>query len=155
MRRAWALAPLFVSLLAASVVRAADPTGLWWAEGGPAPVELTGCVDALCGRVVWLRSPLDEDGCLVRDAENPDPALRKRSLIGIDLLQDLRPSDADRHEWTGGEIYDPTSGRIYRAVLRMDGTDRLPLRGYLGIELLGRTTTWIRVGREMQCREAA
>jgi uncharacterized protein (DUF2147 family) len=155
MGRAWLLAPFLVALLAAPVVHAANPTGLWWAEGGAAQVEIMRCGDALCGRVVWLRSPLDEGGCLVRDAENPDPALRKRSLIGIDLLQDLRPSAGDLEEWTGGEIYDPTSGRTYRAVLRMDGGDRLRLRGYLGIELLGRTTTWIRVGREMQCREAA
>jgi uncharacterized protein (DUF2147 family) len=155
MRLASTLATLLVSLLAASQVGAADPTGRWWAEGGAAQVEITRCGDALCGRVAWLRAPLDESGCLVRDAENPDPALRGRSLIGVDLLQNLRPSAGDPSEWTGGEIYDPTSGRVYRAALRMDGPDHLRLRGYLGIQLLGRTTTWIRVGREMQCREPA
>jgi uncharacterized protein (DUF2147 family) len=149
------IALFFPSLLAASAVRAEDPTGLWWAEGGAAQVEITRCGEALCGRVAWLRAPLDPSGCPLRDAENPDPALRARSMIGIDLLQDLRPSASHPGEWSGGEIYDPTSGRVYRAVLRMDGPDHLRLRGYLGIELLGRTTTWIRVGREMQCREPA
>jgi uncharacterized protein (DUF2147 family) len=139
-------------LLAGVPARAADPTGLWWAEGGAAQVEIDRCGEALCGRVVWLRSPFDGDGCPARDRENPDPALRSRSLIGIELLRGLRRlGDAD--EWTGGEVYDPTGGRTYRAALRMDGPDRLRLRGYLGIRLLGRTTTWFRVGGERQCRE--
>jgi len=154
-RRPASLALLVAWLVAPHLAHAGDPIGLWWAEGGAAQVEIARCGDALCGRVAWLRSPLDEDGCLVRDAENPDPALRGRALVGIDLLQELRPSAENPNEWTGGEIYDPTSGRVYRAVLRMDGPDHLRLRGYLGFELLGRTTTWIRVGREMRCREPA
>jgi len=40
-------------------------------------------------------------------------------------------------------------------VLEMEAPDRLRVRGYLGIRLLGRTTTWIRVGAENQCREHA
>jgi uncharacterized protein (DUF2147 family) len=155
MRRAWLLVLFGVALLGGQDARGADPTGLWWAEGGAAQIEITRCGDALCGRIVWLRSPLDESGCPVRDAENPDAALRGRGLIGIDLLERLRPSSHDRREWAGGYVYDPTSGRSYSAVLRMDGPDRIQLRGYLGFELLGRTTTWFRVGGELQCREAA
>ena len=149
------LAVLLLLWPAPSLASAADPTGLWWAEGGAAQVEVVRCGDALCGRVAWLRSPLDESGCLVRDRENPDPALRGRSVIGIELLRDLRRSHEESDGWVGGKIYDPGSGRTYRAVLRMDGPDRLRLRGYLGIQLLGRTATWIRVGSEMQCRQDA
>jgi uncharacterized protein (DUF2147 family) len=37
----------------------------------------------------------------------------------------------------------------------LEGDDRLRLRGYLGIPLIGRTTTWTRVGSENRhCREA-
>jgi uncharacterized protein (DUF2147 family) len=153
MRRTRACVPAFVLLFAAPAAQAADPTGLWWAEGGAAKVEIAPCGDALCGRVAWLRSPFDEHGCLLRDEANPDPALRDRSLVGIELLRDLRPSDEEQGEWNGGEVYDPTSGRTYSAVLHMKGPDRLRLRGYLGIRLLGRTTTWIRVGAELQCRD--
>ena len=42
---------------------AATPVGLWYAEGGAAQVAIEPCGETLCGRVVWLRSPLDEDGC--------------------------------------------------------------------------------------------
>jgi len=146
---------LAVLLLAPALARAKDPTGLWWAEGGAAQVEIVRCGDALCGNVVWLRSPFDPNGCPLRDEHNPDPALRAREVLGLRLLHGLRRPDSDAHEWQGGEIYDPGGGRNYSATLRMDGPDRLKLRGYLGFRVLGRTTNWIRVSEPMQCNESA
>ena len=133
--------------------QAGNPVGRWYAEGGAAQVDVYPCGEQqLCGRVVWLRSPFDEDGCALRDRSNPDPALRDRPLIGIEVLTGLRPSSDDR-EWIGGSIYDPVSGRTYRCTLEVVGENRVRLRGYIGVPLLGRTTTWIRVGSENQmCR---
>lgn len=42
---------------------AATPIGVWYAEGGAAQVEIRRCEATLCGRVVWLRSPLTDTGC--------------------------------------------------------------------------------------------
>jgi uncharacterized protein (DUF2147 family) len=152
-RTCWTLA-LAALLLTPASARAADPTGLWWADGGAAKVEIMRCGEALCGTVVWLRSPFDLNGCPLRDDKNPDPELRGREVLGLQLLHGLRPSGGDAGAWKGGRIYDPGAGRSYRATLRMEGPDRLKLRGYVGIRLLGRTTDWIRVREEMQCREA-
>jgi uncharacterized protein (DUF2147 family) len=127
------------------------PVGLWWAEGGAAQVEIGECNDGLCGTVIWLRSPFDENGCPVRDVRNPDVQERGRSLIGVEILRGLRATES-RDGWSGGEIYDPTSGRHYSAAVSLDGADRLRVRGYLGIRLLGRTTTWTRVHGEPVCR---
>ena len=71
----------------------AEPVGRWYAEGGAAVVEIAPCGDALCGRVVWLHSPLDEDGCELRDKNNPAPALRKRPVVGLQILGGLVASD--------------------------------------------------------------
>ena len=48
--------------------------------------------------------------------------------------------------YTGGSIIDPKSGRTYSAVMNLvDGnSDRLYLRGYIGIKALGRSQTWQR-----------
>ena len=135
--------------------QASDPSGLWWAERGSAQVEITRCDGALCGRVAWLRHPFGDHGCPLRDVENPDPALRGRPVVGIELLRNLRATPSSPGEWAGGEIYDPTSGRTYAAVLQVDGPDQLRVRGYLGFRLLGRTTTWFRVGSETTCNEGA
>jgi glucans biosynthesis protein C len=144
------LAALGVALPARSV--AATPVGLWYAEGGAAQVAIEKCDKALCGRVVWLRSPFDDDGCDLRDRNNPDSTLRRRKVTGLEILRDLRPQ-ADG-TWVDGTIYDPASGNTYTCRLTLDGDNRLWLRGYIGIPLLGRTATWTRVGAENHmCRE--
>lgn len=52
-------------------------------------------------------------------------------------------------EYQGGEILDPDTGSIYRCrfTLSSEG-DKLFLRGYLGVSLLGRTQTWLRTEGE-------
>jgi len=132
---------------------AASPVGLWYAEGGAAEVAIYPCSDGLCGRVVWLRSPIGDDGCELRDDKNPDPAARGKTIIGLIVLHGLKPLDAEGRQWVGGTIYDPVSGRTYSCNAWWDGDDRLFLRGFWGIQLIGRTTTWTRVGAEKrQCK---
>ena len=135
-----------LALGAAVRASAASPIGIWYAEGGAAQVSIERCGAELCGRVAWLRSPLDEDGCDLRDRNNPDPSLRGRRVEGLEVLRGLAPQ-ADG-TWANGRIYDPASGNTYTCHLSLDGNDRVRLRGYVGIPLLGRTTTWIRVGTE-------
>jgi uncharacterized protein (DUF2147 family) len=73
-------------------------------------------------------------------------------ILGLEILRGLHP--AGDATWDGGTIYDPATGRTYRCAASLDGPDRLLLRGYVGIRLLGRTTTWLRVGaEERSCAE--
>ena len=151
----WGKLLLSVALLVGGSQRvgfAASPLGLWYAEGGAAEVEIRACSDGLCGRVVWLRSPIGDNGCELHDDKNPDPAARGKPLIGLVVLHGLKQLDAEGRQWAGGTIYDPVSGRTYWCNARLDSDDRLFLRGFWGIELLGRTATWTRVGAEKrQC----
>jgi uncharacterized protein (DUF2147 family)/peptidoglycan/LPS O-acetylase OafA/YrhL len=138
--------------IALPALGAATPVGLWYAEGGAAQVAIEPCGTELCGRVVWLRSPLDDDGCDLRDRHNPDPTLHRRHVMGLEVLQGLKPQP--NGTWGSGSIYDPTTGNTYTCSLALDSDDRLRLRGYVGIPLLGRTTMWTRVGAENRlCRE--
>jgi uncharacterized protein (DUF2147 family) len=156
--RFWFLASLVVACgmspgLFVSAAFAASPIGLWYAEGGAAEVQIVPCSNTLCGKVVWLHSPLGEDGCDLRDDNNPDLSSRNRTILGLEVLRGLRQADDGGSVWTGGTIYDPTTGSTYSCNARMEGDDRLFLRGYFAIELLGRTTTWTRVGAEQRrCR---
>ena len=152
-RRSVALSPsaaalglLALGLIVGGRASAATPLGIWYAEGGAARVAIELCGEELCGRVVWLRSPLDEDGCDLQDRRNPDPMLRARKVEGLEILRGLtRQPDGT---WVNGRIYDPASGWTYTCQLALDGDDRVRLRGYVGIPLIGRTTTWTRVGAE-------
>jgi len=149
-----AAAVLLISIVVATTTAgaAAAPIGLWYAEGGAAQVAIEPCGGELCGRVVWLRSPLDDEGCDLRDRHNPDPALRGRRVVGLEVLRGLRPRPDGT--WASGSIYDPGTGNTYTCQVALDGADRLRLRGYVAIPLLGRTETWIRVGAENRiCRD--
>ena len=133
--------------LHATDAAAASAEGRWWAEGGSAQIEVRTCGqrDELCGTVVWLRSPFDVHGCELRDEHNPERDLRERPVLGLQILQGLKPSAGEEASWDGGEIYDPGSGRSFSCALTMDGEDRALLRGYFGIRLLGRTSTLLRL----------
>lgn len=50
---------------------------------------------------------------------------------------------AGPNQWEGGKILDPKTGKIYSAKMTLNG-DKLEVRGYLGVSLLGRTQTWER-----------
>lgn len=66
---------------------------------------------------------------------------RGRDVTSYDLVTGMRWSGS---EFAGGRIIDPESGRTYRATMRLDGADRLRVRGYVGVRALGRTQVWER-----------
>ena len=71
---------------------------------------------------------------------------RNKPIIGMTILRNFKISPTNPLEYAGGMILDPTSGKLYKSKLRLNSTGkRLSLRGYVGVELIGRSQTWIRV----------
>lgn len=153
----WAVGLLVVvpALVAAADAPApADAiVGFWRTDGGGAVVEIRPSGDTYTGRLVWLREsryPADDPrgigGQPVTDRHNPDPAARDRPLLGLELLTGLSYAVEDGEaRWRGGRIYDTENGKRYDCNVRLVDHDHLKLHGYIGIPLLGRTTTWTRV----------
>lgn len=125
---------------------AASALGIWTTAGGDSEIRIAPCGPALCGRIVWLKDPYDKHGKPARDTKNPVKAERSRPILGLEIVTAMRPARDDPGQWRDGRIYDPNSGNTYHAEMRLDGADRLKLRGYIGIPLFGRTTTWTRAG---------
>ena len=51
----------------------------------------------------------------------------------------------DGSRWSGGQILDPHNGKTYKVRLSLeDNGQKLDVRGYVGMPMLGRTQTWIR-----------
>jgi uncharacterized protein (DUF2147 family) len=68
--------------------------------------------------------------------------LRDRPLVGLQVLSGFVQIGS---QWSGGQVLDPESGKIYRASLTIeDAGKKLRLHGYIGIPLLGRTEHWQR-----------
>jgi uncharacterized protein (DUF2147 family) len=64
--------------------------------------------------------------------------------LGLEIIRDMKQEEPDKYG--GGNILDPRDGKVYHATLKLtpDG-QTLIVRGYLGIELLGKNTYWTRL----------
>jgi uncharacterized protein (DUF2147 family) len=119
---------------------------LWLTEERDAHVRIERVGATYEGRIVWLKEPdyPADDAMAGRpkvDRENPLEALRGTPIMGLRIVQGFRFDDG---EWRDGTIYDPNNGKTYRCRMWFDG-ETLRVRGYIGIPLLGRSTSWTRV----------
>jgi uncharacterized protein (DUF2147 family) len=74
--------------------------------------------------------------------EKCDGARHNQPVIGMTILWGLTKQG---DEYQGGAILDPESGNVYRARMKLDGEgEKLNVRGFIGVALLGRTQTWVR-----------
>lgn len=70
-------------------------------------------------------------------------SMKDRPVLGLRILWGMRK---DGDQWSGGQILDPQTGKIYTCTLRLeDGGRVLRVHGYIGISLFGRTVHWRRV----------
>ena len=131
---------LMLAPLAAAFAQ--DVIGKWKLEDGTAIVEVYQEGDVFNGKIVWLEKPTEADGSPAVDDKNPDPKLRTRQVIGLNMLSGLKKTGS---EYTGGTIYDPGNGKTYNCSMKVEG-DVLHVRGSLDKRgLLGRTMDWFRV----------
>lgn len=147
MRILWALA----ALLCISSAVAADrnsPVGLWQTiddkTGQPrSHVRIVEADGALEGRVekVLNRQPDDDPDGLCRPCKGER---KDKPVVGMTILWGLKPDGGT--VWAGGEILDPKNGKTYRCKMTVvDGGAKLDVRGFIGVSLIGRTQTWVRL----------
>jgi uncharacterized protein (DUF2147 family) len=73
----------------------------------------------------------------------PAPYTNK-PIIGLQVISGLKTDD--HVNFTDGKIIDPVSGKIYRLKGKLSPNGKkLFLRGYLGISVVGRSQTWLRI----------
>jgi len=127
-----------------------DITGAWMTDDGQAVIEVNACGDLRCGRIVWLKTPLDAKGRPLHDANNPNPAERQRPICGIQIVDGLTLQRDG--SWDAGRIYDPEEGKSYDAMMKASGS-RLEVTGYIGLKMMGETVVWTRqVSQFTPCR---
>ena len=69
-----------------------------------------------------------------------------KPIIGLTILQKMKVDPKDPNNYIGGEVLDPRGGKIYHGKARLNASgNRLTLRGYIGISMIGRSQTWIRM----------
>jgi uncharacterized protein (DUF2147 family) len=118
----------------------ASPLGFW--KNDDATFEIFADRGKLSGKVIAMREPRTPEGKDKTDIRNPDPSKRERPIIGLVFMSGFTQK-SDTH-WENGTIYDPKTGHTYSCFMDLDGTEKIKMRGFLGISLIGRTEVWTR-----------
>ncbi|MEA3117935.1 MAG: hypothetical protein QOI13_1205 [Paraburkholderia sp.] len=140
------LAGVMLTTAATAGADAADtPVGVWQTiddhtHQPKALVQITRQDDGtLNGKVIKGLNPNDSPDrrCTQCTDERKD-----QKILGMTIIKGMKK---DGDAWDGGKILDPEQGRVYRCQMHLeDGGQKLVVRGYIGVSLLGRSQTWIR-----------
>lgn len=96
--------------------------------------KLTGKIDSL------FLSPDEDQNPLCDECKGER---KDEQIIGMTILWNLKKKN---DKWSGGKILDPENGKIYGCKLEViENGNKLKIRGFLGLSLLGRTQYWEKV----------
>jgi uncharacterized protein (DUF2147 family) len=140
-----ALAGVLLAGAVTAMAQADSPIGTWQTiddhTGQPkALVQITQDSNgALDGKVIKGLGPNDQPD---RRCTECTDARKDQLILGMTIINDLKK---DGDGWDGGQILDPENGKVYKCKMHLeDGGQKLVVRGYIGVSLLGRSQTWIR-----------
>lgn len=136
---------LLLTGLAGAAFAQTSPIGLWKTiddETGKEKsyVRISEAGGVVTGKIEKLINPKEADPkCDKCTDERKD-----QPVVGMTIIRNVK-KDTDEL-WDGGDILDPNNGKVYKVRLKPeDGGKKLTVRGYIGMPMLGRSQTWIRV----------
>lgn len=143
----WSARFLVLCLMAlmAPVVSAAQvsPAGLWKTiddETGKARslVRIKVVDGVLTGSVERILDPGKANAVCEACVDD----LKNKPIVGMMIIREMRFDD---DQFEGGTILDPNNGKSYKCIIWLDGDgQKLNVRGYIGLPLLGRSQVWFR-----------
>lgn len=109
--------------------------------------------DDICG-YYYAQDPFSKEGSQVKIykasngtyegivcwVENP----AKKNYLNYKFLKGFK-YNAKEQEWQGGTIHHPGNGKTYKSYLKLNGSTKIKVRGYVGATgVLGATMNWTR-----------
>lgn len=135
------IAWLFAATIKPFAQNADGAKGIWINSEKDAKVEIYKSGDKYFGKITWLKEAYEADGkSPKKDNKNLNEKLRGRTVMNLTIISGLSYKDG---EWTGGELYDPKSGKTVNAKMKLKG-HQLEIRGYVGAPMFGKSTVWTR-----------
>ena len=113
--------------------------------------------DAICG-YYFVRDPFSKEGSQVKIykasngtyegivcwVENP----AKKNYLNYKFLKGFKYNSAE-NEWQGGTIHHPGNGKTYKSYIKLNGSNQIKVRGYVGATgLLGASMNWTREAKQ-------
>jgi uncharacterized protein (DUF2147 family) len=81
--------------------------GIWLNEDKSTKIEIYKADDTYSGKIVWIAQLEKNPKFNPEDKNNPDPKLRNRPILGMDIITGLHYSGEN---WVNGSIYAPKRG---------------------------------------------
>lgn len=101
-------------------------------------VEIYEKQNKIYGKVIEIFNPKAK----IPRCEQCEGEDKNKPIVGLVVIKGLVK---DKDEYTHGKILDPKHGKLYKCSLSLESRDRLKVRGFIGINLLGRTQIWERI----------
>jgi len=101
-------------------------------------VEIYESKGKIYGKVIEIFNPKDRK----RVCENCSGDDHNKPILGLIVIKGLTK---EGNEYTNGKILDPKHGKLYKCYITLENNNKLKVRGYIGISLIGRTQHWERV----------
>ena len=126
---------------------ATTPVGVWKTiddetKQERSTVRISEVGGVLTGKIEKITDPTKQNAKCDECADER----KGQPIVGLTILRNVKKNGNDAELWDGGDILDPGNGKVYRVRLRpVDGGRKLEVRGFVGMPMLGRTQTWIRV----------
>lgn len=95
-------------------------------------------------KIIWYSDTEGKPMNYWTDRRNPNPALRSRKILGMEVLRGLQ-YNPDNNSWENGMVYDSKHGREWNASATIDKNGQLRVRGYWHFKFLGRTMVFYRL----------
>ena len=117
--------------------------GKWMTTTGNCMVEVYKQNQEFKAKILWFKAtkkPMNE----WTDDKNSNVALRKRKLLGMDVISGLH-YDSDENQWVDGMIYDATTGKEWNSIVWVTKDNFLKVKGYWLFRFLSETKTFKRV----------
>lgn len=119
--------------------------GKWMSSGKNLMVQIYKTGNSYRGKMIWFKS--DDNSKTMEewtDKHNPNPALRTRKILGIDVISGAT-YDNDSDSWENGKIYDAQTGHYWSAAVKLDKSGVLKVVGYWHFKFIGKTMIFNRV----------
>ena len=111
--------------------------GVWYNEDKTSQVEMYKSGDTYAGKIVWIAELEKNPNNKPTDKNNPNPELRNREIIGLDIITGLKYSGG---KWVKGQLYTPKRGMYANCSVELlsDGSLKLTVSK----SGMTRTQTW-------------
>ncbi|TWR25778.1 DUF2147 domain-containing protein [Mucilaginibacter pallidiroseus] len=120
--------------------------GKWMASTKDLTVEVYPYKNTYRAKIVWFSGGVSKDKPMetIVDKNNPNPSLRTRKVLGLDVVENITYKPKSK-TYEGGKIYEVQSGKSWDAYAYIENTGQLKVKGYWHVKFLGRTLTFNRV----------